>query len=76
MEFHSLSILGSLHEYRPVYRFWVGFDLLGGDFLKLASTDFLGSSIALLLLGFFGFEEKEATAEASSNLLGWFLCLG
>lgn len=51
--------------------FWIGFDLLGGAFLRLVSTDLWAPS--KVLLNSFTFEANEATE--TSNLLGWFLSL-
>lgn len=54
------------------YLFWEGFDLLGGAFRRLVSTDFLGSSMAPPNL----FESAENELTETSSLLGWFLSLG
>ena len=54
------------------YLFWVGFEALGGAFLRLVSTAFFGSWMAPLNL----FRFAEIEAKESNNLLGWFLTLG
>lgn len=51
------------------YLFWVGFEALGGAFLRLVPTALFGSWMAPLNL--FRFAETEA-----NNLLGWYVTLG
>lgn len=61
--------LWSLQKYYWCCLFWVGFERLGGAFLKLVSKAFWGSLIAPFKLASFD-EDKETD---TSSLLGWFL---